>query len=294
MPRQVLYPYARLSPESVRWPRWGITVGDQVVVAEEVEEHLDLHSEMHFSLSTLIDASSLEAAGYAPEQVQVVGELLSPDTNLRRVAKSGLSYDAHGNLGARIGISADGAELGQEILLDATVIAHHDNADFGLPVRLQERRRQKITVGDRSRFPTVAYSFSELRMAQAPWFLEVDAFEPEAPMSVHAKLHLNTDFEVVGALLEGSAPSAVEASMKVDVARALIREVRSLVDMLARGDAIERFIERHPESLVAAADQIAGSCMSTGLKEALKLLDENPREFEMRLSAGTGYWKGGL
>ncbi|GGE64988.1 hypothetical protein [Nesterenkonia cremea] len=294
MPRQALYPYARLAPDDVRWPRWGLSVDGKVVSFEELDTEMDLQSEISFSLAVLVDRGSLERAGYVPEEVTAVAEMLSPDTNLRRVRKMPLSFDAYGHLGAQLTVTAESSELGQELLLDACLLASGRDSDFGIPLRLQERRRQKLTLGDRARFPTVAYSFTESRFPAAPWYLEVDAMEPEAPMNVHAKLHLNTDFEVVEALLEGTAPDHVMAAMRKDVARALIQEARTLADEITRSGTLERFVEQHPDSIIAAADQTARGCMGNDLKQALKLMEENPREFELRLSSGVGYWKGAL
>lgn len=288
MARHLVYPYDRLPPESVEWLRWGATRNNVPLDMLELAGQVDLHAQLEFTLEVIVEPEALERAGYSLEQVSVAAELLCTDTNLRCNVRAPLVLNSRSRLGASVVIEVDGTELGRSFQLDCAVV--HEMAQ-GMATRLLDRRTEKVQLEDQSKFPTVAYSFSELRLPEAPWFLEVDAAEAEDPMTNHVRLHLNTDLAHVQRLLEGKGLDEVFWSLQRDIARSLIQEANRLLSK-SPVRSIQQSVEDYPESVLAAASNASQSLAHSSIEEAIKLFREEPRELELRLSAGSQYWGG--
>lgn len=301
MAGEILYPYPRLAHDDVRWPRWGVIVDGAPLGLEELDERVDLQSEIGFRLHVMVHSAGVRETGYRPESLEVVAEMQSPDTNVRRAVRRHLEEDSEGHLSADISLDTSGAELGQEFVLEAAIVRVPETGeighDVGMPQRLMERPPEKHRLAERARFPTVGYSFEDAGLRPVPWFLEVDADDPQAPMNVHVRLHLNTDLEDVEALLEGNATEVMMTDLARDTARSLVHEARRLVAAVSSGGAgmdVARVVRENPESVLAAAHQASTTYLKSDLTDAFHLFDEYPREFEMRLAAGTRYWNGGV
>lgn len=301
MASEVLYPYPRLEPDDVRWPRWGVTVDGAPLGLDELDDRVDLQSEIGFRLHVMVHSAGVRETGYRPDSFEVVAEMQSPDTNVRRAVRRRLEEDSEGHLSADITLETLGAELGQEFVLEAAIVRlpgpGEIGHDMGMPQRLMERPPEKHRLAERARFPTVGYSFDAAGLRAVPWFLEVDADDPQAPMNVHVRLHLNTDLDDVEALLEGNSTEAMMTDLARDTARSLIHETRRLVAAVSAGGAgmeLQRVVRENPESVLAAAHQASVTYLNSDLSEAFHLFDEDPREFEMRLASGTRYWNGGV
>lgn len=288
MARHVLYPYTRLPTESVQWVRWGATRNNIPVDLDELAGQVDLHTQLAFTLEVIVDPQAVQSAGYDLDNVSVAAELVCTDTNLRCNVEVSFGWTSRNLFSASVVIEVGGAELGGSFQLEAAVV---DEATKGMAKRLLDRRTEKVELDDRSNFPTVAYSFRDLALPEAPWFLEVSATESEDPMTNHVRLHLNTDLSHVRTLLDGKALDDVFWSLQKDIARSLIQETNRLL-LKSPVNSIPESVRDYPESVLAAASNAARSLANCGLEEAIKLFREHPREFDLRLSAGSRYWGG--
>lgn len=292
MAKQQFFPYARLASEDVQWGPLEVSVDGVPVALEDLSSKVDSLSRVSVSLTVRAYEGRLRDLNIDPRAVRLGIVAKVPDTNFSVSADHPLAPAEDETVFGQARLELDGSQLAGEILFEAALIASSGSAAFQLPMKLADARPRRVDLLDRSRFPTLAYSFSDANQPAVPWKLEMTpGAEPGEAFNLCIRLHLNTDFEVVRQINAGEGSHEARSSLKKDVARGILLEAARLADGLTAA-AFDDLIEDEPLSFLAGAERTAKMYMRSPLRDALRLLRDDPTEFEIRLSEGSQYFRG--
>ncbi|WP_147103561.1 hypothetical protein [Nesterenkonia populi] len=285
-----LFPYPRLQDDDVQWSSYEVAVDGVPTVIEDVSSKVDGLSRITVSLGVRVLKPTLREMNLAASSVLLGLVVKAPESNYSINAEAHLEQGEEETLFGRAAVGIHASDLAGELTFEGALLAVSSGGS-ALPMKLADMETQRADLVDRSRFPTLAYSFSKAGQPSIPWRLDMSSSNSDDDFSLSVRLHLNTDFSVVRDINAGRAGADAKSSLKKDIARGILLETARLADGLTE-TAFDDLIEDEPFSVLAGAEQTAEMFMRTSLRDALRLLRDDPSEFEVRLSDGTQYFRG--
>lgn len=280
MPKVLLHRYPRLAPGAVRWFGWVAGVDSTVVEPQKVAELWDANSELRFKVQVSVDEAAIR------EHLDDAACDLIATVSCRETAVTASARSLLARVGdvwtAEAEVTLCGADLAEELSLDAVLVAPFDGVDWLTNRVIAERRQERVPLNQYQQgFPVSVISFSAEKLSAAPWQLVINAADPSDAFLQSIRLLLNEDYPQIRELLDGNPSRIVKDLLDLSIARGLIATLGRLARDATR--PLDDVSAEFPESVAAAADRVARKYLYMSLSEACRVHDDQPERLEYLL-----------
>lgn len=298
MTKAVFYPYPRLDAPHVRWSEWSVSVDGREVAIVDLADSWDANSELVFRRTVTIGVDAYRNLGGG--EVRLILTASCKHTAITRYAAAALTFDrASGTAVADVRIAgrdiSEALELRSKIVLPVPAKLGEQRGPAWLSTRVvAEAKSADIRLSsDTDAFPTVAYSFEEHGILDAPWRISINAEEPEAPFLHSIRLELNEDYSLIRDLMDGKPNATVEAELDASITRALVGGIARMSEITHADTRMDQIAAEYPDSLAAGAQRATKTYLKRSLDAAIRLYRTRPEDFEYLLASGTKIFANG-
>lgn len=285
----ILRPYPVLPDGAVKWFDWGVAVDGQFRGVDAVADSWDANSTLLFTMDVSVPLTALDDIGCG-RGAELILTVRCPATCLTvsdRVPMQVTGETAY----ARGTLELAGEMIAERLDLEGALVAPYGDQQWLETRIISERRRQRVDLNsDTQGFPISAVSFKEEGWRPSPWRFEVYATHPADTFDQALRLFVNQDFPQAHALLEEGAVPHVRQVLEISIARQLIASVSRLAHSSTK--PLQEIVEESPESIAAAADNVARRYLETSVQDACRMYRDAPEIVEHALMHQAGLFKG--
>ncbi|MCV7564671.1 hypothetical protein [Micrococcus aloeverae] len=280
----VLHRFPMVDDSTVLWHPWGAEVDDVYRQPAEVADCWDSNSRLRFFVGVSVDADAVRAiAGTAPAELMVTATCHATSTT--RTSRAPLQENGP-SLSARTMVELIGNVLAERLDLSAALIAPSGDHSWLATRIISQGPFERVPLQqDANVFPISAVSFRDQQWREAPWRFDIFATDLADAFSTGLRLFLNLDLPLAAALLDDTASQATRGLLDMVIARQLIATASGLAEGTA--EDVDAVAAENPDSIAAAAANVATKYFHTSLKEATRSYRDQPERFEYLLAAET-------
>lgn len=289
MARIVLHRYPRLEQQAVHWSGWFADVDGQLVETRQVSELWDANSTLRFGVQVSVSHDSTVGLDSSTEPSLVLS------CSCRETALSisnSTELQRHGEVWlAETWLTVAGADIAEELVLDATVVAPLAQEEWLANRIVAEKPSERVLLSqDQQGFPVSVVSFKAEKKLSAPWHLTINATDPTDAFTHSVRLLLNEDYPQIRELVDGKPSRTIKALLDQSIARELIATATRLARDSTR--PIDEVPSEFPESMAAAAAKVADQYLGMSLSDACRMYEAQPERLDYRLMSGTHLLEG--
>lgn len=280
----VLHRFPMVDESAVLWHPWGVEVDDTYTEPAKVADAWDSNSRLRFFVGVSVTTDAVRAiAGAAVAELIVTATCHATSTT--RTSRAPLRADG-ASLNARVMVEFTGEVLAERLDLSAALVAPAgDQAWLETRIISHGPFERVLLQQDANVFPISAVSFKDQQWREAPWRFDIFATDLTDAFSTGLRLFLNQDLPLAAALLDNTASQATRGLLDMTIVRQLIATLSDLAEETAEdADAVAA---ENPDSIAAAAANVAKKYFHTSLKEATRMYRNQPERFEYLLAAET-------